>query len=438
MTSEGDRAWRGWYDSERGENCSFGSPGSDGVARCWPLQTLQARYYTDETCTTAVASASSLTCEGVAPKYISHYEVEGCIGSTRIHEIGAVVATPTQLYDRALDGTCVADPQVPIEDTYYLLGPEVPPTDFVASEPLTDAGPSRVRAFGSSGIDGTRAVAGWLDADTMKMCGFLPAEDGSVRCFPQGFLYTAVYSSDAACTSPVLQRTVTECTTGEPAAIANAPVEPECPYAHSAFQRGAPLTTVYSGDATACMAAPPEAYTQQEFFERGPALPAATFAAVDYVTVDSDPGRVKPVYGTTEDGGCWFDGWYDSELDARCSFDQAADGRHYCLPDSDEYLTVLETFSDASCTQPMAIAVYNACGAVPLPAWVRIDSWTGCEATYEVRKVNGTLAGSAAPPLWIEAGDSCVSYTPNAESNYLTLSEIYEPSAFLPAELSAE
>jgi hypothetical protein len=118
-----------WYDSERAEDCAF-MTAADGKTRCLP-QALEFAYYADAGCTQPMIMAQG-SC--TVPKYgISVAEASCSLepGSARIYAVGAAI-NPSNFYTKAGAGCYALGPTSP-DFTYYSVGAEVPPTDFVAA-----------------------------------------------------------------------------------------------------------------------------------------------------------------------------------------------------------------------------------------------------------------------------------------------------------------
>ncbi|HEY5377190.1 MAG TPA: hypothetical protein VIK01_26100, partial [Polyangiaceae bacterium] len=45
------------------------------------------------------------------------------------------------------------------------------------------------------------------------------------------------------------------------------------------------------------------------------------FPALESTTLTTDAGRLKPMYLSAADGGCFFQNWWDDQLQTPCSFE---------------------------------------------------------------------------------------------------------------------
>jgi hypothetical protein len=132
LTGEDDsRQFAGWFDRARNENCAFGLS-ADGVMRCLPTDSLEARLFVDAACTQRVVAVVGCT----MPKYFIEPHVESC-GSKerhRIREPGAKIRPPT-VYSSA-GGTCARVALDPAA-VYVMVGREIAPSAFVAAKYAT-------------------------------------------------------------------------------------------------------------------------------------------------------------------------------------------------------------------------------------------------------------------------------------------------------------
>ncbi|MBI4956812.1 MAG: hypothetical protein HY908_32645 [Myxococcales bacterium] len=124
---DGSQAHVGFFDAERQENCAF-SKASDGVLRCLPTAGYSSTYFSDAQCTAPVLAVS---CGQVPPAYaLVNGGASTCpTWNVPVRALGAVHAGPVYW---VYGGTCSAVPATP-DVTYYALGPEIAPTEFVAA-----------------------------------------------------------------------------------------------------------------------------------------------------------------------------------------------------------------------------------------------------------------------------------------------------------------
>jgi hypothetical protein len=135
VTADGAKAFNGWHDTERGENCSFGLA-SDGKIRCLPDLTTcpQSAYplgtlFGDSSCAGPKLVAVLATCS--APACAVAYSMGDCnqvkLSVVRVGEkySGSVV------YYQASDGTCANATSGLVSYSIYYAGAETAPSSFV-------------------------------------------------------------------------------------------------------------------------------------------------------------------------------------------------------------------------------------------------------------------------------------------------------------------
>jgi hypothetical protein len=114
-----------WFDSERNEQCVFQTAG-DGARRCLPVGGgIATGYFSDPGCTQPLAKISSC---GPVPKYAWSSTLDNCDTIYRVYPLGSPVST---VYS-GKPGQCNLVPSPP-DGPYYLIGPEIPPSEFVAA-----------------------------------------------------------------------------------------------------------------------------------------------------------------------------------------------------------------------------------------------------------------------------------------------------------------
>ena len=289
---------------------------------------------------------------------------------------------------------------------------------------------SRIRTRGYATSDGAKQVSGWRDTLLGNVdCYFQGAEDGKMRCLPQGGGSVVGYS-DAACSTPVIQ-SYASCQNVLPEYGLLAPNAQCGDYdTYRVLKRAETFATApYVGTPESCTAGVlAEGVT---LFQTTPA-PAESFQEVVDTINEADPGRLKPRYYDAGSGGCWFHDFWDSELKQVCTFSTASDMKQRCLPRG--AIGVLQTFSDAACTVPAALSQINECTPATLPEYSTNEMSGECgRGKYQVWKVGEEVASASLPALWTSNGvGTCVSYQPTAEK-YLKLT-LVEPTMFMAGE----
>jgi hypothetical protein len=234
----------------------------------------------------------------------------------------------------------------------------------------------------------------------------------------------------------VLGHVSSECVTSEPDTFAVMPSLDVCAGA-VVVERGTPVTPVYMTDGLeGCIEDAQSASGQ--YYLPGASIPPTNYSEITSAVNDADSGRLKARYNTTSDGGCWFDGWYDSELDTPCEFTTASDGQLRCTPEEGYSLTVLSTYLDEACTQPRAIAILSECPGTEIPTYTSVVDWGSCNPASVSRQVEGPVEITALPPLWQLFGTTCSPYTPDPTFQYITVGPPLDPTLFMAAEVMVE
>ena len=126
-TPDGARAFLGWHDAMRGDDCAFGLA-ADGQLRCLPTVTAYVDdLFADNGCTQLLASANKLGCPSQpAVKYAGTY-VQCATGGTRV-KVYPVTGEHTGRVFTGSPGNC--SETTPIRLMIYRIGAEVPATAF--------------------------------------------------------------------------------------------------------------------------------------------------------------------------------------------------------------------------------------------------------------------------------------------------------------------
>lgn len=126
--ADGSRVHYGWYDTEKEVECIW-RPVSGGI-RCIPLGLSFANYYGDAACTQRLALAQ--TCSQ-APAYA--VQITACNDDANVFPVGAQI-TPALFY--LMSGNSCVNIAAPQGFDAYVLGAQIPDTDFVSATLNTD------------------------------------------------------------------------------------------------------------------------------------------------------------------------------------------------------------------------------------------------------------------------------------------------------------
>lgn len=437
MTSEGDRSWQGWHDSERDEDCVF-MTAADGKLRCLPNNNEARSYFVDTACSDPVVVFVDDYCADTDAEYLVHTEGEQCAENrvTRVYELGATYDIAGGLYSLESNGACAAATN-PFNGTYYRKGAEVPATSFAEGEAKSWANPGQIVTDGLVGADGLLQVRGWHDSEHGDVrCSFTPAEDGVERCLPLGGLSETQYFG-MGCEQPLLSNYST-CPGNVPPDYTSTYDSTECVLGNSVYRRGAEYTGTLWTNSGGCSenTVPPEI----SLYSRGEQVPITEFTGTNLTRNQADDGRLQPTYRNSDDGACWFQGWYDTTLETDCSFELMSDGKLRCVPDVLSGPTPIIAYSDADCTVEEAYAVQGTCAAAPPKYTGTYGDGTpsSCSMTNIVYAIGEVVAAAELPTLYTKSGDACVEAGLSPASAYLKLGTRLPPSTFMEGTLMVE
>jgi hypothetical protein len=133
--------------------------------------------------------------------------------------------------------------------------------------------------------------------------------------------------------------------------------------------------------------------------------------------------RLKVRYLEAGDGARQATGWFDSERGEECIFTRSTDGEMRCLPSGLQANVTAGFFSDAACTQPIAIS--TCAGSVY--AFETI-ACSGQRRIYQL--------GAALSTIYVGAG--CTSSPTSPGLNYYAVGPEVPPSSFVRAEEQTE
>jgi hypothetical protein len=439
VTSEGDRSWQGWHDSERDEDCQF-MTAADGKLRCLPYNAEARIYFTDAACSDPVVVFVDDHCADTEPEYLLYLEGEPCDENrgTRVYELGAAYDVAGGLY--LLDSSTGACSEFtnPSIGTHYRKGAEVPADSFAEGEAKSWPSPGQIVTDGLVGADGLLQVRGWHDSEHGDVrCYFDLADDGVERCLPRaGLSETQYYAS--GCTERLLG-TYAACPSDDSVEYASLFNSTECGGGNSVYRRGAEYTGAPFENASACTAAvTPPTYT---LYARGEQVPASEFTSTTLSSNQADGGRLLPTYRNSDDGACWFEGWHDTLLGTDCSFELMSDGKLHCVPDVLGGPSPIVAYSDPDCTVEESYAIQGSCAAAP-PKYAGTygdGTASSCSLTNVVYEVGEVVSAAELPAtLYAKSGEACVQASLTPASAYLKLGARLPPSTFMEATLMVE
>ena len=275
-------------------------------------------------------------------------------------------------------------------------------------------------------------MTGLLDSQLDQRCGFASLDDGEQHCVPE-------YRGELGFTDPNCEQRLLA-----GSGTCGAPLPSYAVYSSGdscnpsvSFLRA---TAPYEGELYLFNSCMPATNLDATTFFPEP-VPAGDFVAFESTTRTSDEGRLKPIDRTAMDGGCFFQDWWDEELETSCTF-TGSGSTFYCLPKTTAPGEALELFSDATCeTAAYYVRLPNCEGATPPPFWVVYTS--ACGSGFDLRALDPKPRTVRAvdptpvtlPPLFSGSSGNCTPFTPDGNSTYYAAGDVVPNSAFMPATL---
>lgn len=135
--ADGSREFVGWFDTVRGEDCSF-KQGDEGRLRCLPAA-HPVIDFSDPDCTVPLVTLPpQLDCNGKPPKYVMAMDFsDACMPQARLFELGAATQTTVDPVYRSTAQGCMplGSGAMPV---FFEIGPEVPMTEMVEGSTVTE------------------------------------------------------------------------------------------------------------------------------------------------------------------------------------------------------------------------------------------------------------------------------------------------------------
>jgi len=424
VTAEGDRAWDGFYDSLTGEDCSAAFAG-DGKMRCVPRSRFETQvFYTDAACSDPVYLKDA-TCDH---KYLELFDRSvACMPQVQLFAPGAAYTGPT--FQAGPSGTCV--PNTTPNLTFARKGALVDPSTLAEVEPAQLPEPGRIARVGYKSADGAFMVSGYHDTQLDIDCNFGLLRDGKQHCYPR--FNNAPEFSDAMCQTTLLG--VSTACGVKPDLYFSRSSQDGCNAGTIAVKADQPFTgQEYERDpADGSCAAVPSGASPDLTLYTSVDLPDSAVPEIAYTTVDSDPGRLKPMYRTATDGSCSFYDFWDSELKIACTFLGDPESGYSCYPDVGSY-NLDKGFSDAGCSVAVDYLSEKTCFASQVPKYIVTWTYGDCGArTQSARQVGAGVVGAAAA-LFVGAPGNCSPIVVDPDSTYFTVGPALPPSTFVSGQ----
>lgn len=125
-----------------------------------------------------------------------------------------------------------------------------------------------------------------------------------------------------------------------------------------------------------------------------------------------DGTRIVNLYRTTPDGLKTPEGYWDKELQSKCSFMLAEDGEERCLPALEAWVSTVYADSNCSTDAPLALVPKGAC---PTYAYYQATQGTCGASAYRLTMYK---IGTKATTAFSKSGDTCTDVTASLSASY--------------------
>jgi hypothetical protein len=353
----GARIFRGWFDSQTSEACSF-RIAADGTWRCLPMGGLSTMAgWLDASCTQPAVLDLSPHCARSRFALVGVGPVAACDAPmVDVLRVGDERADVASVYVRNAQGECVAW-AVPAGARVHDARAEPLATFVRATSRSADRGGGLAMQL-IDAEDGARAVTGLHDRGTDAPC--VPGLDGDLlRCVPVSAAGLVGRFADASCTARVAW------TGGFTRCAPRFAVEPGsvCGGDRSRwYVAGAPVASdaLFINGSGTCGPAPRDPF-ESSYFALGTEVDPGTFPLLRYEVAGSGPVRVRRV--VTPDGyTVAADGFEDARTGEICTPLDLSDGSRRCIPSGDPRMGRVNAtldndyFFDAACNEPVVFA----------------------------------------------------------------------------------
>lgn len=450
-TSDGAKAFAGWRDSQRNQECRWEVVPNSGDRCVPPYPYYPGRVYSDAQCT-KMMDRSSGTCH---EPLIRLQEGSGAAAQTTFYEVGPRVPVPNgslPIYE-SLGGVCQSNYSVEAASIFY-AGAVLPPEQLVgATQPeFVDVG-SGIEVRTATAADGSKRWGGLRLRGANRDCTVLNDASGTLRCIGMDAYVGATstrlrFFADAGCTQP----TVT-LKSGDP-----------IPTVLGIIDTQSYWTTWTIGTAVA------NTYTKTSAGACQPATPANGFSVVSITKIDSQTypavDKIVDRFGKLERTsyaignaikfpsapalatqslelgrpatrqGVRLEPWLDVARAKPCQFLLASDGQSRCLPRFTGAYASLPDFADPQCTQKLVV---RSGTGTPRPD-VEIEFEHNCNADgYAASRYHVFAVGAAyTGPRYERQGGQCVVNTSTDQVTMFRLGAEIAPSTFVLAAESVD
>ncbi|MBW2736882.1 MAG: hypothetical protein JRH20_31250, partial [Deltaproteobacteria bacterium] len=359
--AEGVRQYHYWFDTEFNLRCTLGRI-ADGTIRCLPYGTLTMAssqplplvFYADATCTKALFTRTTSwgdfpKCPGASVTWtqwsasVCTTGLEALFGTpySELRLIAASPVTPSTVYSRLADGSCVEDTSVPPDPLHEMTTIDTKALPEFTQETISHG--KRLDTLVWRAADGATLYGASFDTQRTMICRIRNTVGGGAHCIPMGRTgWIHSYYVDDQCTVLAGSRKSADC---EAPQYFTRSTKTACGVSASEiFEAGAELGQTYVLSNSICEGPTP---SSGQFYEIGPPLALTDLAEAKPLSVGM--GRLRHVYYVA-DGTSRSDHLYDTHLGTPCHFIRAADGTMRCLPSRVASVSYL----DSACTQPFS------------------------------------------------------------------------------------
>jgi hypothetical protein len=364
-TSDGDKLWHHWYDSQLKIPCAM-QLGADGQMRCLPNE--YASQFSDDQCKTPVLAVGP-TC--ATPAYA--IQTNDCDGAT-LYKVGDKT-TPARIYLRS--GTTCMDAGAPGEGSLYALTP-LPASTAVAAKEVHDARGSDLMETYLEAEDGALQPVSAYDPARKSDCAPGAVAD---RCTPSNVAYVSSavqYWADMGCSTSRLAARF-GCASKMPVAVGllltstDACGNVTANYSFAEIGAETAAASFVSNGGQACQTNTLKS-PNPRLYPVGAAIAPTTMPKMG--NLDVGAGRVKVRYQVDGAGNkIHAASLYDSTRKEICQATPTSSGLR-CIPTADQ----ASSFSDDKCDRPLIFANKPLASCPPRmpPAFVRSGGWTTC------------------------------------------------------------
>lgn len=432
-----------WHDATLDIDCSFQTFTTGDIA-CIPSSGDASTYFGDAGCTAplmaafdpdgclqvkyATIAAGAPSCDTPNP--------QGAPGSAAFGGVRAVTTkfTGATVYVKA-GASCVAQ-AAPPTFTLYETGGVVPLSTFVQATVEMEPRGAKMSEAVLVGSDGSWQIRRPFSGESPCALRSVALASGAVQaCLPifSGAIdHTSVFT-DASCSmaygQPLALSKAELCK--DPAFVVDKVVDSNgCTTSESLLAPGAAATLppLFTGGPVTC--SPYSTGMNEAWSATAPLDPLATFGAP--LAQELGTGRIHAAfYGTAADEALASPyAFVDTMTTARCSAVRFDDQSVRCV---DVSVATASAFSDAACTEPVAVHTSSVCAPAPAPTLALAPSASTCSSVRTASGISKLIP--YAGPTFTKSLGGCSAFTPPAGAQLFALDAPVDVSTYASATL---